>query len=121
MEGGRFKVGDEVTLVRPVGWTELAPRWMFWTRFRPSRIGGPEFGAVYVVRRIAWVPAEALPEPELNPEGLPFVGFADWPGQLFCAVRFRKVQRRSISTWLETSTEFEEPKRVPATPETVTA
>ena len=27
--------------------------------------------------------------------------------------RFRKVQRRDLSEWLETSTDFEEPKRTP--------
>ena len=32
----------------------------------------------------------------------------------FLASRFRKVQRRSISEWLETSTGYEEPRRVPA-------
>lgn len=31
------------------------------------------------------------------------------------AEHFRKVQRRDISAWLETPTDFEEPKRAPVT------
>lgn len=33
-------------------------------------------------------------------------------GWLFCSCQFRKVQRRDLTAWLETATDFEEPKRV---------
>lgn len=40
------------------------------------------------------------------------------PSHWFAAHWFRKVQRRDMSQWLETATDFEEPKRAPAkTPE----
>lgn len=118
MDGGHFKPGDEVTLVNRGPWFKRAPRWMFWRKWRPVT-WGPVYGEVYVVMRVTLNPAANCPDPSEGPQ--PGLIFADWYPCAFDARRFRKVIRRSISEWLETSTTYEEPRRVPATPETVTA
>jgi len=114
-----FKPGDEVTLVKPVTYRRPPPRWMFWRRRWLPTNEGPAFGAVYVVAKVQWCPPEYLPHPHLG--GRVSLNFREWPGNGYAAALFRKVQRRSISQWLETSTDFEEPKRTPADAQSVQA
>ncbi|WP_292229363.1 hypothetical protein [Brevundimonas sp.] len=42
-------------------------------------------------------------------------GFHNLPSVdgFYAACQFRKVQRRDLSAWLETATDFEEPRRAP--------
>lgn len=111
MEGGHFKVGDEVTLADNRPWYRRAPRWMFWRKWEPVSFG-PKHGQVYVVLAVMLNPAERCVDPSEGPQ--PGLIFAEWYPCAFDARRFRKVIRRSISEWLETSTGCEEPRRVPA-------
>ena len=104
-----FKPGDEVTLTKEIVWTARAPRWMFWTRWRRGATG-PVFGKVYTVTGVGVASALRLPDPTQG--DLVVLRFAEWPAW-FSSLRFRKVQRRDLSAWLETATDFEEPKRAP--------
>lgn len=65
-------------------------------------IGG-EFGFVLVESETHWFWVDGRP--------------GAWHPELFRLLR----KAPDISEWLETSTDYEEPRRVPATPETVTA
>ena len=108
MDGGHFKVGDEVTLIAPTPWTLRKRKWWGW---RNHRGAGPMFGEVVTVSDVGLVDPSVI--------GLPggavvFLRFSEHAGSWFCSLNFRKVIRRSISEWLETSTEYEEPRRVPA-------
>jgi hypothetical protein len=98
-----FKPGDEVVCVERIAWDGPAPRWMFWTR-RRLRGYGPKKDHVYVVE---WVGSVSSLVGGVGLE------FAQWPNIQWASRYFRKVQRRDLSAWLETSTDFEEPKRVP--------
>lgn len=84
-----FKPGDEVVCV------DSKPR-------HHSHTGLVE-NCVYIVKRVR--PARFCSGIVVDVVGvIP-------PGDGFFPDRFRKVQRRDISQWLETATDYEEPKR----------
>ena len=91
-----FKVGDEVVCIVEHGWFTSAPAWMFWRKFRPSR-DAPQKGGVYVVARVAKAPRVDNGCPDV------FVELKSKPAAYWQANCFRKVQRRDLSEWLETS------------------
>lgn len=94
-----FKPGDEVTLDRVVRWTQRAPSWMFWTRWRHG-MPGPIFGVVYTVDALGVCPAERLPDPEKGDlVVLKLREIEGWHSHR----RFRKVQRRDLTAWLKTA------------------
>jgi hypothetical protein len=96
-----FKVGDEVVCVDDSTPSHGVYYW------NPVVVG--------TVYRVAWV--------GLRPDfvGDTVIGLAGHPNRHWLSGydygyfphRFRKVQRRDLSAWLETSTDVEEPKRAP--------
>lgn len=103
-----FQVGDEVVCVNAEGCSEL-------TR-----------GATYVVTRVVlngetYASDNATGTTWYNDCGEPTVwvrgGYPFWAqpeiGCGYDMARFRKVERRDLSAWLKTATDFEEPTRAP--------
>lgn len=102
-----FKPGDEVVCVVDGPWWGRAPRWMFWTRKR--KIPGPVKGRVYVVDRVGWGTNF------LTDERLYSIVVRGVEGGWHHA-NFRKVQRRDLGAWLQTSVsntdKLDKPRRV---------
>lgn len=97
-----FKVGDEVVCVDARAYRKRGDIYAgCWLTGETGLIEG----RVYEVRRVGLCPCGT---PGID-VGLPMVA-----GGFNRSDRFRKVIRRDLSAWLETSTDFEEPKRVPA-------
>lgn len=88
-----FKPGDEVVCVA----VKRVPADYEGTRLR--------VGSVYVVEQVLLWNGDA---------GVVLVGHhSTHPTGAYLARAFRKVQRRDLGAWLETATDFEEPRRVP--------
>lgn len=95
--------GDQVVCVENDGWD-----WGYFDMIVP------EVGAVYTIAEVR--PDERTAECPEIPPGLALV-LVELPNNRgsYPAECFRKVQRRDLSAWLATSTDFEEPKRAPVT------
>lgn len=100
-----FKPGDEVVCIAKAR-VRPAPQWMFWTR--RVRDGNPFGRRALIVADVSFGTAESFPEIGAI-AWIRLSGVEGW----FSARSFRKVQRRDLSAWLETATDFEEPKRSP--------
>lgn len=99
-----FKPGDEVVCV--------------WLTSSIEATGFVSVGSTYVIREVdLFRNAQGDPVPSKttgNMIGVRLVGVYPVIRGIeakFDATYFRKVQRRDISQWLETATDFEEPKR----------
>ena len=109
-----FKPGDEVVCV-----DDRPPEGPFWAAqswplrrndtYLVVEVLGPEEHHARVLARHPGRWWRYVNEPTLLLAG------AENPcGGGFGIRRFRKVQRRDLSAWLETATDFEEPRRTPA-------
>lgn len=92
-----FKPGDEVVCVVPGNWVKRAPKWMFWSRITPASWTGPRKGDHGVVIQL-----QIGIHPQSGRE-IVLIELNRWPGLVFNAAAFRKVQRRDLSAWLKTS------------------
>ena len=96
-----FKPGDEVVCVD----AQMTPGCGYWA--------GLVDGRIYTVARTMASPSVPM-QANVLLVGHPNRHRATGVDHGFRASRFRKVSRRDLSAWLETSTDFEEPKRSPA-------
>lgn len=101
-----FRVGDEVVCVdarpqsSPVYGLNGARTWTAVRKGDVYIVGG--LGVAWDGRTpVVYLVGHENPDPFRNDCG-------------YGCFRFRKVQRRDLSAWLETATDFEEPKRTPA-------
>lgn len=102
-----FKPGDEVVCIAKIKITR-APKWMFWARRVCAT--SPFGDQVLTVADVTFGTSETFPECGETA----WLRINGWGKTWFAARAFRKVQRRrDLSAWLETATDFEEPKRAP--------